>query len=511
MNTWKAALVGIVCCSSSCAPDLRVQGGAGGSAGSTSGTAGDGGQGGANASSSSSSSNSSASSSSGSASSSSSSSGGGGSGPIGTIGQPCPIIGMLGCAGNAQKSQIICGGDFTWQTNGTCGPNLLCDTSPGVNQGTCQTIVDVCEIQQPGAIVCAGKDRVLCGPDLVTITTVETCVNTCKSGACTGECTPGDSQCVGNFIRTCSPLGQWQTAVPCPTGAPRCIAGMCSDPNSCQGLPKTCGLLGNESCCASILVPGGTFNRINNPSYPATVSDYRLDKYEVSVSRFRKFFEGYPANKPVAGVGTQSNISGSGWDPTWDVNLPSSQAALQTAIQCGTLPSWTPTAGANETKPIGCVDWYLMFAFCAWDGGYLPTEAQWNYAAAGGNDQRAYPWGAALPDASYATFDCNGAGIAGVCSAADLLNVGMLSPKGDGKFGHTDLAGGMFEWTLDKYSSIYPITNCNDCADLVSGASRAIRGGDWRNVSSYLPNSGHNQGDPLFRYDYLAGRCARRP
>jgi hypothetical protein len=57
---------------------------------------------------------------------------------------------------------------------------------------------------------------------------------------------------------------------------------------SCMGLAATCGD-GTKDCCASTLVPGTavTFYRGNDVSAPATVSDLRLDVYEVTVGRFR--------------------------------------------------------------------------------------------------------------------------------------------------------------------------------------------------------------------------------
>src|SRR5262245_9701876 len=60
---------------------------------------------------------------------------------------------------------------------------------------------------------------------------------------------------------------------------------------SCTSLPDTCGQGGNHDCCESVVVPGGTFNRTNDPAFPATVSSFRLDVYEVSVGRFRAFVD----------------------------------------------------------------------------------------------------------------------------------------------------------------------------------------------------------------------------
>src|SRR5206468_1762189 len=132
-------------------------------------------------------------------------------------------------------------------------------------------------------------------------------------------------------------------------------------------------------------------------------------------------------------------------------------------------PNWTPSPGANENRPMNCVNWYEAYAFCIWDGGFLPSEAEWNYAAAGGNEQRAYPW---LNPATSTAIDCTRANYspspgnycyflsAGHGSTND---VGSESRLGDGKYGQADLTGNVWEWTLDWwYDGSYPST-CNDC------------------------------------------------
>ena len=55
---------------------------------------------------------------------------------------------------------------------------------------------------------------------------------------------------------------------------------------------------------------------------------------------------------------------------------------------------------------MNCIDWYTAYAFCIWDGGRLASEAEWNFAAAGGSEQRYYPWGDASLDPTLASYGC---------------------------------------------------------------------------------------------------------
>jgi sulfatase modifying factor 1 len=313
--------------------------------------------------------------------------------------------------------------------------------------------------------------------------------------------------------------------------ASECASGTCNSSylcgapvaTRCPGLAASCGPTGKGDCCASLLVTGGTFYRsydgigFTDMSFPATVADFYLDKYEVTVGRFRRFVDagkGVHENPPAAGSGAHPLIAGSGWDSAWNWSLPLNTHDLKVAMLCGSYrdsdrETWTDTAGSNESRPINCLDWYTAAAFCAWDGGRLPTEAEWNHAAAGGSEQREYPWGSDI-DGSKASYH-DGSGCTGNgrpdCVLTDLIVVGS-KPAGNGRWGQSDLAGNVWEWTLDWYASPYP-TPCDNCANLTPSYGRTLRGGYFHNEAKYLRAADRSDAWPGGSSDGIGVRCAR--
>jgi formylglycine-generating enzyme required for sulfatase activity len=284
-------------------------------------------------------------------------------------------------------------------------------------------------------------------------------------------------------------------------------AGAFVEGPSCAGLPASCGPDRGASCCAASVVPGGTFLRDNGVVgvYTATVSDFRLDTYEISVGRFRQFFAAYPGSRPAPGSGANpNNPDDTGWDPAWDTSLPADQAALDADVQtCGaTLGTWT---AGSDSLPMNCITWFEAYAFCIWDGGRLPTEAEWNYAAAGGDQQRHYPWSNPFDsediDDSLAVYE----------PSPTAAVVGSRSPQGDARWGQADMAGNVWEWAQDWYrGGGYP-DHCINCADLTDYSIRVIRGGDFYTGPINLLTSErlyHAPGQPDFG---VGARCARRP
>jgi formylglycine-generating enzyme required for sulfatase activity len=289
-----------------------------------------------------------------------------------------------------------------------------------------------------------------------------------------------------------------------------------------------------ESCCTSPEVTGGTYNRtymndgtVTGLADPATISSFNLDKYLVTVGRFRQFVAAWRSGwTPAAGTGIHSHLNGgkgladsatpgayeTGWVTSDNANV------LVADTDLGGQPdsTWTSEAGTQENLPINAVSWYAAYAFCIWDGGFLPSEAEWEYAAAGGSQQREYPWGTMDPGSGnqYAIFGCNYPNGTAMCAmtAADLAPVGTAT-LGAGLWGQLDLVGEVAEWCMDwtNADDTY-VDPCTDCAYLTAPnpySHRVIRGGGFDvGAASLVPR---DDADPTNNNVYEGVRCARAP
>ena len=296
-----------------------------------------------------------------------------------------------------------------------------------------------------------------------------------------------------------------------------------------------------ESCCTSITVPGGTFYRSygttmlgnlmgGNRGDPATVSPYRLDKYLVTVGRFRQFVaalggqDGGAGWTPAAGSGKHTHLIGgrgledSGspglFEPGWDPN-DDSKLTIGDNLTCEFSPfaTWTSDPGPNETLPMNCANWPLAYAFCIWDGGFLPSENEFEFAAAGGGRQRVFPWGTTDPGTSpdYVIFKCNYNPTNGTCTGVSNIAPVGTATLGAGFYGHMDLAGELNEWMLD-YNAAY-VDPCIDCAFLTHASGRDVRGGYFQSSSEIeILSSYRNEGlYPTNNFVSNGFRCARPP
>jgi sulfatase modifying factor 1 len=286
-------------------------------------------------------------------------------------------------------------------------------------------------------------------------------------------------------------------------------------PPSCVGTRLSCGEdEGLGSCCESLRVPGGSFALTvdNGRIIPATVSSFRLDRFEVTVGRMRAFIADYDAwrgrGQPAVGLGAHPLIADSGWQERFTEQLPANAAAFEAGLRhCGDIPYSTYADGLTEAVPLNCASWFEAAAFCAWDGGRLPTFAELAYAGAGGDENRIYPWGdTPVPRRELALFGCRIDFLSPICSLDDVLPAGA-QPLGAGRFGHDDLAGSMSERVLDGMPGFGE--SCTDCANLADESVRMWRGGGWLDGADSMKNAPFSTGDAALRLLFLGFRCAR--
>jgi sulfatase modifying factor 1 len=391
------------------------------------------------------------------------------------------------------------------------------------------------DASSPDATVDSGKDR---GKDGGTTVRDATDALDAADAADSAVCTTGTMQCKDTQTpQKCAADGQWTDEPTCTSGFAYCVQGSCIPvPTSCVGT--------DYGGCESYEVAGGPFLRSDDSvqmdaAAPATISTFRLDALEIEVWRFQAFVTAMVLGAPLpdAGAGVHAYLPGgqglsgggdagvheTGWDPSWNAMFPDGgtptelQAAWNANLDCSPLVATWETGSLSPTNvPINCVTWYEAYAFCIWDGGFLPSEAEWNYAATGGSGQRLYPWGGADPGttSAYAIYGClyppgTACDTGSMASTANIAGGGSTT-KGVGRFGQWDLAGNVSEWTLDFYDSTYP-TPCADCAELSPRTQRVYRGGGFDSPKSFLYTSTRIPADPTGRFNDVGFRCARAP
>jgi sulfatase modifying factor 1 len=431
------------------------------------------------------------------------------------------LVFAAACAGACNS---LTGASDYEEVTGCTGPlcSLHCEGQGGIwKEGACSCA---------NGPLCGGSSGSCCGG------TAPYCVTTSAGAARCSACTEADYECGAVCCEK-------QRCLDAKSGA--CGTAYGKAGQSCAGglvcpAPRLDGSVEATDCCESITLPGGTFpmglsmhgrNRCpkaydtvgdctpagdENPQHPVTLSPYRLDRFDVTVGRFRKFVDAWDDAGLPEGAGGDAYVAGAGWHAAWNASLPRTLADLEKDIECIAVPSgpdtehatWTRTPGRRETLPINCVTWYVAFAFCAWDGGRLPTEAEWEFAAANGLEGDLYPWGQDVPTLERAVYDCSQQ--APPCDAAPqfLGDVGS-HPMGENRWGHRNLSGNVFQWTLDAWAP-YPTNAVTNYADVAEGF-RVVRGGSIAEPPSTLRAASRETTPPSDSGAVIGIRCARSP
>jgi sulfatase modifying factor 1 len=162
--------------------------------------------------------------------------------------------------------------------------------------------------------------------------------------------------------------------------------------------------------------------------------------------------------------------------------------------------------GAN--LPVERVTWYEAMDYCNKLGKRLPTEAQWEWAAKGGENS-AFPWGenALSEKANFCDRQCPKRWRESQFEDGyrNTAPVGSFPANG---YGVHDMAGNVYEWVQDWYDSdYYRVSPSDNPKGPAKGKRKVIRGGAWINYSVGVRPADRTDAKPKKRLNFVGFRC----
>jgi formylglycine-generating enzyme required for sulfatase activity len=265
-------------------------------------------------------------------------------------------------------------------------------------------------------------------------------------------------------------------------------------------------VLGRAADLGMVLVPAGEFllgspdndpdARDNEkPQHVIYLPAFYLDRTPVTNAQFRRFIEagGYADEAYWAEA-----IEAGRWKEGAYLDYYSDKFRAQPEY-------WDDPEWNGDEQPVVGVTWYEALAYALWAGKRLPSEAEWEKAAAWVGEmnneghQRRYPWGNEWAGERANTKE---AGL------KKTTVVGCYSPAGDSPYGAVDMAGNVWEWCSTRYND-YPYDPNDGREDLGGGDDvfRVLRGGSWYNDRKGARCAPRSRSDPWNRYATRGFRC----
>ena len=240
-----------------------------------------------------------------------------------------------------------------------------------------------------------------------------------------------------------------------------------------------------------VIVPEGEFlmgsatgGPDESPIHTVSLSEYLIDKVEVSNGQYVLFLNAIQRHTSLTG------------DNYVYLENPDIQIFLRNQTY--------QTQPGLELRPMVEITWWGARDYCAWIGGRLPTEAEWEKAARG-DDQRRYPWGNATPDRDLLNFNAN---------LNRTVDVGSY-PEGASPYGALDMAGNVWEWTndfyQDDYYSVSPRANPAGPLEPEFGGVKSIRGGSFGSPAVNVQSAGRSLDSLNWAGPEFGFRCAYNP